>query len=32
MLCVEPGVVAADRPAVAPGGALVLAQTLTPEV
>mmetsp|Transcript_21825 Transcript_21825/g.68365 ORF Transcript_21825/g.68365 Transcript_21825/m.68365 type:complete len:195 (+) Transcript_21825:854-1438(+) len=28
MCCVEPGVVAADRPVVAPGGALVLSQTL----
>lgn len=31
MLCVEPGVVAADRPVIAPGRSLVLAQTITPE-
>ena len=31
MCCVEPGVLALDRPDVPPGGALLLSQTLTPE-
>ena len=31
MACVEPGVVAVDRPGIAPGGSLVLSQTIAPE-
>ena len=31
MACVEPGVVAADRPGINPGGSLVLSQTIAPE-
>ena len=31
MACVEPGVVAADRPGIALGASLVLAQTIAPE-
>ena len=31
MACVEPGVVAADRPGIIPGGSLVLSQTIAPE-
>ena len=31
MACVEPGVVAADRPGIAPNGSLVLSQTIAPE-
>ena len=31
MACVEPGVVASDRPGIIPGGSLVLSQTIAPE-
>ena len=31
MACVEPGVLAADRPGIAPNGSLVLSQTIAPE-
>ena len=31
MACVEPGVVAVNRPGIIPGGSLVLSQTIAPE-